>query len=280
MGTTERLRSALDSERLPETVRAVVGLAHERRVTTAAASLGYHAFNTLVPLALFLVIGLSLFGEAETLTRLVSTALGVGSASAESAVRSLSENASGRRRAAVLAFLILAWSAVRTFRATNAAFVSIYGERDGLSVVERAVDVGLATVTIPLALALVAGLGVAFTLAVDGVFWRLASPFLLFAALAVAFFPMYYLFPTDRVTVREVVPGTLLAAGAWTLSALLFRVYASVSQTVHFYGVVGGLLLLLTWLYLGGLAILLGAVVNAVLAGRAAPSDEWLPELQ
>jgi membrane protein len=54
-------------------------------------------------------------------------------------------------------------------------------------------------------------------------------------------------------------------------------VYAGVSRSVDLYGVVGGLLLLLTWLYVGGLALLLGVVVNAVLAGRVDPDTVWRP---
>ncbi len=244
-------------------------------MTTVAASLGYHAFNTLVPLALFLVIGLSLFGGTDQAARVVESTTGVGSTQVRSLVRSVVKTRTGRFRAAALAFLILAWSAVRTFRATNGAFVSIYGTREGTRWTERAVDIALATVTIPLALVLVGVGGVAVTFAGDGFVWRIVSPFVLFAALVVAFLPMYYLFPAADVTVREVLPGATFAAAVWTLSGLFFRFYATISGSVHFYGVAGGLLLLLTWLYLGGLVVLVGAIVNAVLAGRTEPDEEW-----
>ncbi|MFC7156519.1 YihY/virulence factor BrkB family protein [Halomarina halobia] len=271
----ERLRATVASERIREEGVRILGLAREKQVTTVAASLGYHAFNTLVPLALFVVIGLSLFGGTDLAARAAESVTGVSSTQFESAGRSITRTQTGRLRAAALAFLILVWSAVRTFQATNGAFVSIYGTRGELGWTERAVDVALAAVTIPLALVLVGVVGVALTFAVDGPLWAVVSPLVLFAALVAAFLPMYYLFPAADVTVREVLPGAVFAAGLWTLSGVFFRLYATYSQSVHFYGVAGGLLLLLTWLYLGGLVILVGAVLNAVLAGRVEPDDEW-----
>jgi hypothetical protein len=40
------------------------------------------------------------------------------------------------------------------------------------------------------------------------------------------------------------------------------------------YGLLGGILLLVTWFYLGGVVLLVGAVVNAVLAGWSFADDE------
>lgn len=254
--------------------RTAITVAREEQVSVAAASLGYHAFNTLVPLLLFLFIGLSLLGALGETAAAAEALIGVPTGQAESALQSLTQNSQGRLRAAVLAFLILAWSAVRTFHTTNAAFERVYGTREFGSL-EHLVDVGLVSVTVPLALTLVAVVGVAVAFAVDGLVWRLLSPLLLFAALTAAFLPLYYLLPDPSVGLGEVLPGTAFAALAWTVSGLFFRFYASISQSVHLYGAVGGLLLLLTWLYLGGLAILVGVVLNAVLAGRVDADGEF-----
>ena len=242
-----------------------------------AASLGYHAFNTLIPLSLFVLLGLSAVGLLGTVTSSLSSAVGLPAGQLESMLSSTTNGAGARIRAALLAFVILAWSTTRTLHTTNAAFEEVYGTREQGSLIRRAEVIAIATVTTPLAFALAIGLGVVLSLVIKGVFYTVLAPVVLFVALAVGFFPLYYVFPGIDITPREAVPGAVFAAGLWTASAVFFRVYASFSQSVHLYGVVGGLLLLLTWLYVGGLAILLGVVVNAVLAERVDPDSVWRP---
>jgi membrane protein len=93
-------------------------------------------------------------------------------------------------------------------------------------------------------------------------------PSLSMLTLTVAFLPMYYIFPDEVVSVREVVPGALVAATGWTALSLGFQFYVGATSTAS-YGIVGAVILLITWLYFGGLVLLVGAAVNAVLAGRS-----------
>jgi membrane protein len=258
-------------------LRTAVAVAREEQVSVKAASLGYHAFNTLVPLGLFLLVGLSLVGRLEPALTTASSLGGFQNGQLQSLLPSTADASSGRLRAVVLAFLILAWSATRTFQTTNTAFGEVYGTREQGSFLRHVEEVAIATVTTPLAFALAGGLGVGLSLVVEGVLLAVLVPVVLFVALVVGFFPMYYVFPGVDVSPREVLPGAVFAATCWTVSAVFFRLYASVSQSVHLYGVVGGMLLLLTWLYVGGLAVLLGVVVNAVLGERVDPDSVWRP---
>jgi hypothetical protein len=52
-----------------------------------------------------------------------------------------------------------------------------------------------------------------------------------------------------------------------------FQLYASVASTSA-YGIVGGVILLVTWLYLAGAVMILGAVINVVLAEDRLPGAE------
>ena len=87
-------------------------------------------------------------------------------------------------------------------------------------------------------------------------------------ALAIAFFPIYYVFPNMDVTIREVLPGVFIAAIGWIGLKWVFNLYIFFSDKSDFYGLVGILVLLVTWLYFGALILLVGTEVNAVLAGR------------
>ena len=258
--------------------RTVVAVARQEQITLMAASLAYYLFTALVPLLLFSVIALSLFGHG-LLGQLSGTASGTVLPSGVSVPKTLLANTQGRFRAAVLGAVILAWSALRTFGALDGAFAAVYDEREEVSIVDKAVDAVVVFVTVGLAAVALALVGGALALTVkDRLLLRVVSPLFLFVTLAVVFAPLYYLLPeVEGVTLAEILPGTLLSAFVWTVSAVVVRLYATTSSSVQFYGVAGGLLLLLTWLYVGGLALLVGAALNATLADRVDPDAEWLP---
>jgi membrane protein len=75
---------------------------------------------------------------------------------------------------------------------------------------------------------------------------------------------VYYLAPAAEQRWRWVTPGSATALVLWLAISLGFRLYVS-----HFgnynatYGSIGGVILLMTWLYLSGLVLLLGAEINS-----------------
>jgi membrane protein len=111
---------------------------------------------------------------------------------------------------------------------------------------------------------LVAGLGLAPALQV------LRLP-LAFVMLVGMLWLVYYLLPArdQSAAWRPVLIGAAVGAVLWVLGTLGFRLYvanfASYSTT---YGVVGGIIVLLIWLYLTALAILFGGEVAATLEQR------------
>ena len=110
--------------------------------------------------------------------------------------------------------------------------------------------------------------GAVFALFPELPFVGVLNPLLVVAALVPAFFPLYYVFPNADVTPREVVPGTVVAAVGWGALEAVFQAYAAAASTYEVYGTIGAVLLLLTWLYFGGLVLLVGGAVNVVLADR------------
>lgn len=272
------LRSERGTESSVDVLRAVIAVARERQVTVTAASVAYYTFSSLIPFALFLVAGLSFVGQFEWLTGFVGGVLGVAPGRIRQFVGSV--GGAGRLRAVAIAVVVFIWSALRLFRAVDGAFSRIYGTRERVSVLGRATNAAVAFLTVALALTLLWTIGVALTSLVGGDFSPVLGPPLLFLSLTVVFLPMYYLFPETGVTVGEVLPGTVAAAAAWTVASVGFRIYAETTASLRLYGVAGGLLLVLTWLYVGGLVLLGGAVLNAVLAGRVDPDGEWLPTIR
>jgi membrane protein len=68
----------------------------------------------------------------------------------------------------------------------------------------------------------------------------------------------------DEPQWRWVSPGAIVATLLWIIASIAFTVYvANFSSYDKTYGSLGGVIILLTWLYLSALAVLLGAVINA-----------------
>jgi len=258
------------SRRTTQILLTVVRETRARDVPTYAASLAYYAFVSLVPLLALGVTAAAMLGGPELEASVVAVAgqylLPTGRELVVAALR----NAGGRGATTALGLLVLVWSGLKLFRGADLAVSRVYGTDPG-NLVEQVRD-GLLVLG-----GVVVGAvgGVATAGAVAIVFPR--SPFGVLAllptlaVLVVAFLPLYYVFPDVDVGVREALPGAVFAAVAWTLLGTGFGVYAAYATsegTVALYGLLGGLVLLVTWFYLAGLVLLGGAVFDAVLADR------------
>ncbi len=80
---------------------------------------------------------------------------------------------------------------------------------------------------------------------------------------------LYRLGPARRPERRLLSPGALAATGLCIVVTLLFSLYTSTLGNYNeTYGSLGAVIVLLVWLQLTGIAVLVGAELNQVLAGR------------
>ena len=85
---------------------------------------------------------------------------------------------------------------------------------------------------------------------------------------------LYWQAPATDVPLRWITPGALFFAIAWLVATYLFGLYvANFGSYNATYGALGGIVVLLVWLYLTGFLILTGAELDAVLAQRYAPEE-------
>ncbi len=104
-----------------------------------------------------------------------------------------------------------------------------------------------------------AGLGTAFTTA-----WMILQWPLAFALVAFAIGLLYYFGPDADQDWVWISPGAIAATILWLIVSVAFKLYvANFTDYNASYGALGGVILLLLWFYLSGLAILFGAELNS-----------------
>lgn len=247
--------------------RAVVTAARSEQITFLAASLAYYTFVSLMPLLLLaLVVASALGGEA--LAGAVVAQLGaVLSPSGEQVLLDSLTGASGRAGATVAGLGVLVWGALKLFRGLNVAFGQVYGTAESSSFVNQVTDATIALVAVGAGVGVAAGVNVLVGFVPGRLTAALGTP-ILAVTLTITFLPLYVILPDVPVSVREAVPGAVLAGGGWAVLSTVFRLYATSAGSFQLYGVIGGVLLLVTWFYVGSLVLLAGVVLNAVLASR------------
>ena len=263
MQTRARVRSSIP------VVVDLVRVTREAEVTFLAASVAYYSFVSVIPL---LVVGLSVAtivgGEAlaaEVATLAGEYLLPAGQAAVEDAVR----NQQGQGAVTVLGFLVTLWGGLKFFRGVDTAFSRVYGTEAG-DFVDQLFDGVVVLAAVGVGVVVLVGVNAAvvfFRVPLAGV----VSSLLLLPTLAVAFFPLYYVFPDTDVSVREVAPGSVFAGAGWAVLGAVFATYASYASSegsFALYGALGSILLLLTWFYFAGVLLLTGAVLNAYFGGH------------
>jgi membrane protein len=94
--------------------------------------------------------------------------------------------------------------------------------------------------------------------------WVVQWPILL-VALLVIFATVLYLGPNvDHPRWRFITPGAVFAVVVWLVASGLFAVYTSMFDTYNkTWGSLAAVIVMLTWLWVTGIALLLGAEINA-----------------
>ena len=250
-----------------DVVRRGVDIARTEQLTLLAAGVAFYAFLSFVPLALLVVaIAASIGGEGWV--------EGVSEAAADvltpTAQQFLAESIAddvGRQGATVVGALGLLWGGSRVLRGLDRAFAKVYGTGPPKSILATLSDAALVTLIVTIGLGIVAGIEAATVLLPEfdpGLLGPLGSLVVLF----VAFYPLYLIFPEADVTPREAIPGAVIAAVGWFLLGRTFSLYAGFATASAIYGALGGVFLVLVWLYVGAIVLVGGAVCNAVLADR------------
>lgn len=97
--------------------------------------------------------------------------------------------------------------------------------------------------------------------------WDLGTYIVPLFIMFIVFIFMYRRIPNHFISFREALPGAAFSTLGWVITSVLFAYY--VNNWGHYtkvYGSIGGIIVLLIWLYISSIITLLGGEVNAILA--------------
>ncbi|WP_336339373.1 YihY/virulence factor BrkB family protein [Haloarcula brevis] len=254
--------------RTEEVLRALVHEVRAERLTFMAGSIAYHAFLSILPLLLLVLTFVQRTENVALSTSIVNIMEAVLTAQASGVIQQgLSE---ADASVSLLGVGFLFWGSLRIFRGLDTAFSDIYETGASNTFLDQLRDGLLLLVTVAVAILSASALGNAVPDGGSGPAWAVVGGFVRAAGLFVVFYPMYYVFPDTDVEPLEVVPGVAFAAVGLTVAQVLFTAFKSGSTGGN---LIASILVLLSWLYVIGLIVLLGAAVNAVLSNRSEDVD-------
>jgi membrane protein len=252
------------------------------KLSDAAAALTFYGVLSLFPFLLFIVALAGLVIQPAQVQALIG-ALGreVPPAFSRIPYAQLAQLTSGPSRG-LLTFSALAavWSAtagvVSLMTALNTAYGvtesrprwKVYGLALGMMLAGAvlALLAGLVAVAAP---ALATRLGPPWTTLVGWLRLPLAALLMM-----ILWATLYSVLPDARQKFKFITPGSVTGVLVWLIASLGFSFYVSHFGTFGItYGALGGIIVLLLWMWISSLALLLGAEINAVLARHPSARD-------
>ena len=264
-----------------------------------ASALAYSSFFA-IPSVLLVAVGLfTLVAGPSTITQLMahfSTVMpGQATSLLGGSLRNLDAHPASSIAMTVVGFVLAFWSTTGAMSAYMTAINITYEREDRRSFIQKRIvavemvaAVGFAFVLV--AVLLIVGPQVEKQIAsrlgsaghvLNWLWWVLQWPVLLGGLLA-AFATLLYLGPDlEQRRWRFLTPGSLVAAVLWIVFSGLFAAYTAMFGSYNkTWGTLSAVIVTLTWLWLAGMALLLGAEINAeaersreLRGGAAAPSE-------
>jgi len=247
-------------------------------VFSLAAQQAYYFFFALFP-AILALISIASFFPIDNLVDEVSRGLGrVAPAEVTSIVTDQIRKISGTNAGGLLtlAFLFTLWSSSSAVLAMCSTLNAAYDITEGrpwwkVRLTALGLTIGLSVFILVSMTLVVAGPSLAEKIAeaarLGPVFvwsWKILQWPVVFILVSAAIALVYYFAPDAEQSWVWITPGSIFATLLWLLVSLAVTYYVrNFGSYTETYGVIGGVMVLMLWFYVSGIAILVGAELNA-----------------
>jgi membrane protein len=271
----------------------------QHQITDLGAALAYYSFLA-IPSVLLVALGVfSVFADPSAVQSLIDKVGKVAPADVtallDDSLTRMSQNNSGGWAMAAVGFVLALWTTTGAMTALMRALNRAYDREETRNFVRQRLSAVAMVVVMLVAFALVFGLlvmGPALSgwigdaVGIEAVFkwlWWVAQWPVLIVGLLAAFATVLYLGPNvDHPRWKFVSPGSVFAVVVWLLASGAFAVYTAMFSSYNkAWGSLAAVIVMLTWLWLTGCALLFGAEINAeaersreLRQGQKAAADE------
>ena len=252
-----------------------------------AGTIAFYTLFSLFPLILGIVSVLSFLGPTakQDQTELATKIAEVLPVSSDYIGQQVQAVVNTRAITGIASFLALLWASSAAFGAIRKGINAAWGVKKTRPYLkERLIDITLvlgAGVVLVAVLFSTAALGVLREVAqvldpesevLSQFVWELLRDLVTPTLSFVTFVILYRFLPNTEVRLRDALPGALLASMAFSAANWVFVWYLTTFPHSYnvLYGSVGGILALLTWVYLSAIIVLLGALISSRYAAYAA----------
>jgi membrane protein len=269
------------------------------QITDLAAALAYYSFLA-IPSILLVALGVfSAFADPSAVQTLIDKVGSVAPAEVtallDDSLTRMSQNDSGSWAMAAVGFVLAFWTTTGAMTSLMRALNRAYDQDETRGFVRQRLSAVLMVAVMLVAFALVFGLlvmgpalsgwigdAVGMEAVLKWLWWVAQWPVLILGLLA-AFATVLYLGPNvEQRRWQFVTPGSLFAVVVWLLVSGLFAVYTATFASYNkAWGSLAAVIVMLTWLWLTGCALLFGAEINAeaersreLRQGQTAAADE------
>jgi membrane protein len=269
------------------------------QITDLAAALAYYSFLA-IPSILLVALGIfSVFAGPSAVQTLIDKVGTVApsevTALLDDSLTRMSQNNSGGWAMAAVGFVLAFWTTTGAMTSLMRALNRAYDQEETRGFLRQRLSAVLMVFVMLVAFALVFGLlvmgpalsgwigdAVGLEAVLRWVWWVAQWPVLIVGLLA-AFATVLYLGPNvEQRRWQFVTPGSVFAAVVWLLVSGLFAVYTATFASYNkAWGSLAAVIVMLTWLWLTGCALLFGAEINAeaersreLRQGKTAAADE------
>jgi len=247
-------------------------------VSALSAQLSFYLLLALFPFILFILNLLSFTSVPST--TIVRNIVEFLPAEVGALLRRVVTEMIGAKSTSLLSIgaLVTIWSASRGVSAVSFALNKAYDKKEDRPFwkvvgIMMLFTVGIAVMVLVALLFLIFGEVLARDIfsCLDGAeaftrLWRVLRFVVPLVIMLLLFSLLYKYVPNCRLKLRHVLPGAVVASFGWAAASLVFSFYVNgFSRYTRIYGSIGGIIILLLWLYLSSMIVMLGGELNATL---------------